>query len=257
MAIISPIVGQGTTTATYQPAMMQYDGSTGYYTRSFTSSGNLITGVCRFNISSFTGGGNQCLMRVLGPSDRERMVLYANSNDHAVTEVRDTIQASTQNSSAALICRFYTPTGYLDGEDHVLFYAFDGDNGTAVFYIDGVNADDTGATYRTAPTTGTLDSGASSDIYVGAASSTPTSQLADFLGFVGYRDAYLTNYSDFMNGSTPKELDESGWTEWGAQPLFWNEHGDMVNNKGSAGAMTHSGLALSPQDLSGIVVADY
>lgn len=34
---------------------------------------------------------------------------------------------------------------------------------------------------------------------------------------------------------------ETTWTEWGAQPLFWNEHGDMENNLGSAGAMTKNG----------------
>ena len=45
----------------------------------------------------------------------------------------------------------------------------------------------------------------------------------------------------------PKKLDESGWTEWGTQPLFWNEHGEMTNNKGSAGNMTKNGT---------IVIAD-
>lgn len=47
----------------------------------------------------------------------------------------------------------------------------------------------------------------------------------------------MSLYSDGL----PKALDESSWTEWGAQPLFWNEHGQMDNNLGSAGNMTRNG----------------
>jgi hypothetical protein len=52
----------------------------------------------------------------------------------------------------------------------------------------------------------------------------------------------LTNWSDFMDGQgNPKQLDEISWTEWGAQPLFWNANGDMEANAGSAGNMSKNG----------------
>ena len=41
--------------------------------------------------------------------------------------------------------------------------------------------------------------------------------------------------------SDVKQLDETTWAEWGTQPLFWNAHGFMEDNKGSAGDMTKNG----------------
>jgi hypothetical protein len=132
-------------------------------------------------------------------------------------------------------------TSYLDDGVHSLFFSFDGDAGTAVFMIDGVNADDTGNSERIAPTIGTMAIGGAEVFTVGA-SGTGTTFLAGEVGFVGCRNAYLTDYSTFFDAdNNPIELDEASWTEWGAQPLLWNEHGEMVNNLGSTGNAAKNG----------------
>jgi hypothetical protein len=227
----------------YTPDMMDYDGSTGYYRKTgITTSGNKVTGVLRFKIDSFTGGGFYYLCRIAsnGP-DRERLVIVAWSSDYADPDLAGRISVWTRNSSNALISFLHSPAGYLDGESHTLFYSFDGDAGTATYRIDQEDADDTGNADRIAPTVGTLGTGKKSQVGLGA-SNTGTKFVDGELGFFGHREAYLTNYIDFMDSlGNPKELDETTWTEWGAQPLFWNADGDMELNAGSAGNMTKHG----------------
>jgi hypothetical protein len=141
-----------------------------------------------------------------------------------------------QNSSGTEICRISSITSPLDDEYHTVFASYDGDNGLATFYIDAQDADDTGNPNRTL-TTGTLaTSSASLDV------SSDQGFFGGDIGYMGMRDAYLTNWSDFMEpNGRPKELDEIGWTEWGAQPVFWNEDGEMDINLGSAGNMVENG----------------
>ncbi len=228
----------------HHPAMMEFDGATSFYFKSYTSSGNKVATVVRFKVASFTGGGASYVVRILGPGQDRAVVLFF-SSDHADSDRANRVLVRTRNSDVTIICDLYSPIGFLDDKVHTLFYSFDGDAGTALFYIDGNDADDTGNADRIAPTTGTLDSGASSSIFIGAANSTPTNVLDGDAGFVGHREAYLTNPLDFMDAKgNPKALDESGWTEWGAQPLFWNEHGEMDNNLGSAGNMTVNGTII-------------
>lgn len=236
-------VASGKVTGTgYFPAMMEFDGSTGYYSdTSVTTSGNLVTVVMRFSIASFTAVTHQYLARFRGPGGDMRAEVICFSSNNATADYQDKIRVRAMSSAGANIAMLISPSGYLDGEAHTLLFAFDGDAGTAVFRIDGSDVDDTGNAQRVAPTTGTLDSGASSGFFVGAAEG-GSAKVNGSLGFVGAANAYRTTWSDFMQtDGTPKPLDESTWTEWGAQPLFWNENGDMVNNKGSAGAMTASG----------------
>lgn len=224
----------------YYPAMMQFDGSTGYYSKaSVTTSGNKVTAVIRFNRASFTGDKFERMFAVLGGS-YQRVQIYCFSSDYSDSDRAGKIQIFSNNTSNVALCALVSPSGYLDGEDHLLFYSFDGDAGTATFRIDGDDADDTGHGNRTAPTTGTLDSGASSSAGSGADPS-GNNKFGGSLGMVGYRDAYLTNYSDFGTGDSPAAIDEKNWTEWGAQPLFWSHTGELSNNKGSAGDMTANG----------------
>lgn len=226
----------------YFPAMMQFDGSTGYYSKtSVLTSGNKITIVSRFSRGSFTGGGLQCLARMDGPTSKIRGRIEVASADYTTAAFQDRVFVQTENSAGASICLLLSPPGYLNGESHTIFYSFDGDTGSAIFRIDGVDVDDTGNASRVAPTTGTLESGASSVFSVGA-NRLGGNKYGGDVGFVGHRQAYLTNWQDFtQTDGSPKPLDESTWAEWGAQPLFWNPHGDMANNLGSAGAMTKNG----------------
>jgi len=229
----------------YHPAMMELDGSTSLYEiTTLTTAGNLVTCVARFIAANETGGSSQYIYRLNGPTTDIRSSALIADNDHADTEARGKCRVRLTNNAGTVICDLISLASVVDGLPHTVFFAFDGDNGLATFYLDGVAADDTGWTNRVAPTTGILDTGASSDAMVGT-SGAGASLLNGEVGFFGHREAYLTNPLDFMDAKgNPLPLDESGWTEWGAQPLFWNEHGNMDNNLGSGGNMTVNGTII-------------
>jgi len=229
----------------YEPGMMTFDGSTGYYSKTtgVTTAGNKETAVIKFNRSDFTGAVVEQLFVVFG-AVHVRMSVMLLSSTIALPNRQAKMQVQVTNSAGTDICKIISTSTLLDGGDHVAMISFDGDTGDASLVIDGVDEDDTSNPDRIAPTTGALDSGASSTIYVGA--NAGASHLGGDVGYFGYRDAYLTNHGDFMSGSTPKELDETTWTEWGSQPLFWNQYGTMSDNKGSAGNMTANGTITGP-----------
>ena len=122
--------------------------------------------------------------------------------------------------------------------------SYDGDAGTAKLYVDEVDDENAGATGRVAPITGTLATGAAT-IHVGINHGETQFYLGK-IGYIGLRDAYLTNPTDFGTGAVPEELDEVTWTEWGAQPLYWQDEGTMTANLGSAGNMTANGTITGP-----------
>jgi hypothetical protein len=229
--------GEELLTKRFTPAMMEFDGSTGYYVKTgITVSGNKTTMVGRFRRSSFTGGSAEYIGRYKA-SSYDRLAFFAFSNDHATPAKQDTISMVVINSAGAEVCRLMSPVGYLDGNEHTFMASFDGDAGTAQFIIDGVDVDDTGNTSRVAPTTGTLQTTAST-LHVGAANSTPTNTLGGEVGFFGVHDVYTTDWTQFMDAQgNPKNFDGSGW-------LFWNEHGYMEDNKGTAGDMTKNGTII-------------
>ena len=67
------------------------------------------------------------------------------------------------------------------------------------------------------------------------------------IGYVGYIDSYLTNPTDWYHPTNGlQEIDESGWTEFGSQPLAWNQYGTMTDNKGSSGNFTKVGTITGP-----------
>ena len=228
----------------YAPQMMLFDGSTGYYDElTHTTSGNKITAVCRFRRLPFTGGTPEILMISFGPADKARFHVSVYPSDHATAGRRNKVKVTSQSAAGSIICELWDAGEAVDGEDHMLFYAYDADIGAATFYLDGSNADDTGHADRVAPTTGALDAGASSTYRQGDSGLL----YGGYSGYTGWREAYLTNWSDFTNGNLPKELDESGWTEWGAQPAYFNQHGLMTDNKGSAPNMTKNGVITGPE----------
>lgn len=232
--------GGGGSNPAYTPAMMKFDGSTGYYTGTFTSAGNLVTGIFRFKRASFTGGGAEFVYQADGPSDKTRIGAIVYSSDHASADRQNKLLIVTQNSAGVNICRLLSINNVMDDIEHTVLYAFNGDTGDAVFYIDGIDADDVSNSDRIAPVTGTLESGALSGF--GIANLNTTLLFNGEIGFCGYHDAYLTDVSDFMDASgNPKELDEATWSEWVTQPHYWNEHGEGANNFGSASNMTKVG----------------
>ena len=230
----------------YAPGMMTY-GAGGYYTdTTVTTAGNKVTVVARFNIAAFTGGSNKYIFNHTNVSSSIRATAIVYSSDNATTEVRSKLLVIFRNSAGGDIGRFLSIDAVADGSDKLLWCAYDGDSGLGKFYINGVDADDTGYTGR-ALTTGTLTTGASHIMTVGGSNhvSGGNTFQGGKIGYFGIRDAYLTNPTDFYSGGI-KELDETGWTEWGAQPLFWNQYGTMTANAGSAGNMTANGTITGP-----------
>lgn len=236
----------------YKPGMMQYDGSTGYYSKTYTSAGNKVTLIARFRLGTFTTD-----YRYIGGCDgglRSRGEAAMGPSDAATVDERNKLIVFVLNSAGTQICRLISAATVNDSLLHTFFFSFDGDAGTAIFYIDGVDADNVSASSRVAPTAGTLETGASSRVAFGRNPQLgATTDILCQIGFVGHHEAYLTNWSDFMNADgSPKQLNETAWTEWGTQPLFFNPHGQMDNNKGSAGNMTKTGTILVSYEQFGL-----
>ena len=122
---------------------------------------------------------------------------------------------------------------------------YDGDAGTAIFYMDGVNADNPASVIRTL-TTGTVISG---DCGIGvAANYTGTHNITGEIGYFGYGEVYLTNPTDFYHPSNGlQELDEITWVEWGGSaPAFWKATGKMDENDGSGANLLAHGTITGP-----------
>lgn len=240
--ILTGDVGFGTGVP-YRPPMMLFDGSSGYYVDSSTSiPGSDFTFTTQFNLESFTGGGIKRLINFSG-SGGNRLIVLAYASDHATTTRRDKIAAFVQNAGSDTLVLTFGINDDIDGEDHVLFFSFDGSAGDIQYFIDGVNADDTGNPERVVISGTPVNSGGNFRI---GASTVPADYWAGQIGFVGYSNDYLTNPLDFMDADGPKEIDESGWTEWGSQPLYWNKYGIMTDNQGSQTGVTKQGTITGP-----------
>lgn len=237
------ITNGGVITPPYDPGMMTFSSSTYSLVSSFTTAGNLVTGIIRLNRAAFSGGGLETAARILA-GGYNRMAIYVISNDYATADLRSKVACVVTNSSGTNICNVATTTDVCDGVDHLIFFAFDASTGAVQLYLDG--ADDENGSYsgRTL-TTGTLPTSASSTAWVGGFN--VSQYYGGEIGYFGHREAYLTNPTDFYHPTNGlQELDESGWTEWGAQPLFWNQYGQMTDNKGSAGNMVGNGSISGP-----------
>ena len=236
---------QQTVSAVYNPGMMTFGG--GYYSAAPgpTYSGNKITAVARFNIASFSGGLTKYIGGIAGDSGggQRRIWILVFPNDHGTADFRSKVRVLSQDTSGTVVFSMMSIDAVADGSDKFLFVGYDGDAGAATFEIDGVDADDSGSALRTL-TTGTLATTAS-NVSVGAIDSGGGNLWSGDIGYFGYHDTYGLTPSDFYDSGV-KELDESGWTEWGSQPIYWNQFGTMDDNKGSAGNMTEVGTITGP-----------
>lgn len=228
----------------FSSGFMTYDGTTGYYSYpTMTSTGNKVTFFDTINVAS--SAGNKQLIYYHGAA-QYRLNMYIAGNDHATTSYRDKLIAIVSSSAPATICLLVSNVAVADAANKSIWFSFDGDIGAATFKINGSAADDTGATGRVAPTTGTLDSGASSGIYIGRRS-TAAYYFKEKMGYVGLIDAYLTNDTDFFSGATPLNINTSIWTEFGSQPLVFQKDGDLsVENLGTLSTLTKSGTITGP-----------
>jgi hypothetical protein len=237
----SPVI---TADSFYTPSMMTYDGSTGYYSElNNTCAGNLATISGRFKTAGITGTSSQQIITQIlkATGNITRMSVSVRSSDYSTADQQSKMYMYVASDAGATLCFLFSNSVVDDDVTHTFIATFNGDTGAATFIIDGVAQDDVAVAARVAPTAGTLPTGSDITVLVGGTGVAARYFNGD-IGFVGYKDAYLTNWSDFMDSAgNPLPLDESTWTEWGGQPLFWNPYGDMENNLGSAGAMTRNG----------------
>lgn len=220
----------------YQPQMQRFDGDSGLYVRSnHSESGNQVTMVLSFRCSpqlvTEQWGHSLYLCRREGYSyePRIRLWIYSNSNVNAG-------KIAAQSRGAGPVDLFFARTAnrYDDGNIHSVFVSFNSSTGAYTFKIDGATP-----TFESTPlaTTGTIISSTSTRVWCGGVQPSYAWFDGD-IGFVGHRNAYLTNHTDFFNGADPRPIDHTNWTQWGGQPEVWHETGDLVNNRGSLGAFS-------------------
>lgn len=226
----------------YTPAMMGYDGSTGYQSGGYTvPSATGATFVCRFKAAAYTGSlETKYLFQRRITSGAYLLNFFTHSSDYSTSTRRNKLAMAVQSSTGSLIARVFSSIEVMDDAVHGLFAEYNASAGTAVMRIDGQDVLDA-ANAEHVLTTGTLSTGAAT-LAVGG-QTTGTNLWAGEIGFCGYRDVAGLSWSDFFyaDGSPKAQAESGGWGGWGAQPLLWNEHGEMTNNLGSAGAMTSNG----------------
>ena len=201
-------------------------------------SGNLITAVC-----GFEGVATSTDTRVLlyaRDTTYIRLLLAIVESDNALGSANK-IWFRVYDNTNTTVCSLFSSTVVTDGLPHSILCAYDGDNGTARLFVDGVDDDDTGNAQRVAPTTATLNGLSQFTIGTNSTDGTTlgalgTSGIAGNLYSCGYHDQYITDPSLFFNGAAGKEIDEAGWAEWGSQPLIWCfQGGGLTDHPGSAG----------------------
>lgn len=224
----------------YDPGMMTFAGGR-YELSNAGLTGQNMTVVMRFNVADFAAAAQQPFLVQL---DSYKLVVLIRPNDYATAESRRKLAFVVYNNAAAACCILVTTSVVSDGADHVAFCSYNGTTGGGKLYIDGVDEDDVTNPERVL-TTGTLST-SESKLTIGG-DHTGGSLYAGEAGYIGVSGTYLTNPTDFYHPTNGlQELDETGWTEWGSQPLFWNQYGTMTTNAGSKGNMTKIGTINGP-----------
>jgi hypothetical protein len=231
--------------AVYLPGMMTFASGAYYNKTSLTLNANYRTLVFRINRGAYTDNANEVLFisRKDTPTNHFDLLVDAFGTSYSDSSVAGRMRFYLSDTSGTAICNLATSTNLFDGADHTVFFAYDAVTGSAVLYVDGVNGDDLSYTSRTL-TTGTLNTGI--EVFVGGVGSSNT--YTGEISYLGLDETYLTNPTDFYHPTNGlQELDETGWTEWGSQPLVWQGEADLsVENLGSIGLFTKNGTITGP-----------
>lgn len=229
----------------YSPASMKFDGNLDYLTLwNVQLSSQTVTMILRFKWDETAGSDGAYLFNG-GYASNVAVATYFYEASHAnAGKVGFAVGTS--------LCILVSENRYDDGEWHCLLASYDGAAGEATFLIDHIDADDTGYGSRVL-TTGTIYNDSRIDYRLGIAWWDAPSAATSFTGqcnATGLHNTYITDSTLFFNpDNTLKELDESGWTEWGTQPKIWNEHGDLRNNLGSWGnAGSYGNIHVAPAE---------
>ena len=221
----------GTYTA-YRPGLRYYNGSTDRAQKTYSSGGTSHMLILQFRVFA-VAGVNQRLVRFVSPLGYSNLSVEVYASDDGTHPNKVFLYAV--NSSNAAILSAQSKNSVVDGLVHTLFVSYNASNGNHTIVLDG----DTDAFNFTTESSGTQNTGASSEACVGANHTAGQYTHGD-LGFIGYKQAYRTNWTDFMYADgTPKEIDTSGWSQFdNTQPNLWSTNGDVENNLGSLGAFT-------------------
>ena len=242
----------------YTPGTWKFTGAERWYDTVYTGAGNQITLVARFKRATFAGAtAQEGIVRGFG-NNYSQGALFCYSTTFTTTTRQGCFRFLVQSTTGTILCDLFTePDIWMDDEWHTIVASYDGTAGTAVMYIDGVAAIDATNAEHTL-TTGT-PRGGSNDFVVGDAITTSFYPYAGHIGYIGFCETYVTDWTLFMEpDGSPKKIDEVNWTEFnGVQPLYWSEHGELIKgNKGSGGELVRSAncvLSDAPVTRSGIL----
>jgi hypothetical protein len=224
-----PVTGIPTT---YEPGSYTFNGASWFHrpqAGGFAVNSDQLTFVARIKNGGFVGGADQVVTQIAQNRIRLRVICYA--SDHGDATIRDKVQILIQDGVPNLVGQFLSNVAVCDGQEHILFFAYNAATAAVTFFIDGLNADDLTYPSRVA-ITGTLEVGTVA-MGIGINQGQAGNPWIGDISYVGLSNTYLTNPLDFMDGNKPKELDESTWTEWGAQPVVWSAQGKLTVNQGS------------------------
>lgn len=236
------------TGAGYFPAMMKFDGTTGFYNSGvITTSGNVVTMVVRFKVGAIGDGDNHYMFMINGAVGVHRCVLWVDGDSHATADRRGRLIFNCRTAASTSIAFLASNIAVTDNVVHEALGAYNATTGAAVLLLDGVNVDN-GSFSQRVLTTGTLAVGASSRADVGANGSIPNRYFPGHIGRVGYRDVHITDQTLFVHpDGSPKNIESTLNTVWGGPPAFWHESAKMDESVGSAGVMTKNGsIILAP-----------
>jgi hypothetical protein len=223
----------------FTPAMMLYNGSSHFWSEAVTTSGNKLVLFADFiPTDPLTGHGGIITCR--GPTNYQRVTLRVVGSTNADNDRKGRMFVGCNDSSNVEVCKLFSDFLVEWGTRYRVYFEFDADTGAAQWIVNGVETDDLGNADRVAPTTATLDSGASSEITVGAAGTTAgsgSSLVANGteIGLVAYDDSAGVTWQDYMQADG--RFKESDWSGF----LFANQHGEGSNNIGTGPDLTKAG----------------
>jgi len=219
----------------FAPPKVQFDGTTGWYSKAYTSSTQAFTVVLGFNALPLIGTTRR-VFRIESPAGYSTGSLEIYASDHATAPGKLVFYSANSVNSAIFSCN--TSLSFDDGLDHLVFFSFSAATGLYTVIVDGRVPE-----FSALPTAiiSTFGVGADSGVGVGALES-GSQKYNGQLNFFGYRDVYMTNWQDFMtHDGKPREIDEGTWRQWRTQPLLWHKAAQMEESTGSLGPMVKNG----------------
>jgi len=220
---------------TFSPPMSLFDGTTGWYSKAYTSSTQAFTVVLGVTALPLAGTTRR-IFRIESPAGYSTGSLEIYASDHATAPGKLVFYSANSINSA--IFSYNTSLSFDDGLLHLVFFSFSAATGLYTVIVDGQVPE-----FSAVPTAiiSTFGVGAGSGVGVGALES-GSQKHNGHISFFGYRDVYMTNWQDFMtHDGKPVEIDEGSWRQWRTQPLLWHKAGQMEESTGSLGPMVKNG----------------